>query len=94
MRSLHFRKGCYVGNEIISKTLLTKAIRRKLCGIQFNNLEDLNSVHQYLKSLALTDIVGDEREAKETNGVGGKEIQDLLAGLRPELVDKEGKTRY
>jgi hypothetical protein len=34
MHSLDFRKGCYTGNEVISKTVATNAIRRHLCVLQ------------------------------------------------------------
>lgn len=32
MHTLHFRKGCYSGNEVISKIVSTKALRRSFCG--------------------------------------------------------------
>ena len=35
MHSLHFRKGCYVGQESIGKTvsMTTNAVRRQLCAL-------------------------------------------------------------
>jgi folate-binding protein YgfZ len=35
MHSLHFRKGCYVGQESISKTvsMTSNAVRRRLCAL-------------------------------------------------------------
>ena len=32
MNTLHFRKGCYVGNEVVSKQVATKAVRKRLVG--------------------------------------------------------------
>ena len=34
MRSIHFQKGCFVGNEVVSKAVLTKAIRQKLTRLE------------------------------------------------------------
>lgn len=34
MTSIHFRKGCFVGNEIVSKQVSTNAIRRHLVGLR------------------------------------------------------------
>jgi folate-binding Fe-S cluster repair protein YgfZ len=34
MASIHFRKGCFVGNEVVSKQVSTKAIRRHLVGLR------------------------------------------------------------
>ena len=34
MHALHFRKGCFVGNEIVSKQVQTKAVRKHLVGLQ------------------------------------------------------------
>ena len=31
MHALHFRKGCFVGQETISKTVSMNAVRRRLC---------------------------------------------------------------
>ena len=37
MRSLHFQKGCFVGNEVVSKTVLTNAIRQKLTRLEIRS---------------------------------------------------------
>ena len=34
MHTLHFRKGCFVGNEVVSKQVATKAVRRHLTGLR------------------------------------------------------------
>ena len=34
MRAVHFRKGCFVGNEILSKQVLTNSIRKHLVGLR------------------------------------------------------------
>ena len=34
MGGIHFRKGCFVGNEVITKKVATKAIRRHLVGVR------------------------------------------------------------
>jgi folate-binding protein YgfZ len=37
MESIHFRKGCYVGQEVLGKTVsMTNAIRRRLCSIMIS----------------------------------------------------------
>ena len=37
MHGLHFRKGCFVGNEIVSKQVRTKAVRKHLVGLRCNH---------------------------------------------------------
>jgi folate-binding protein YgfZ len=38
MGMLHFRKGCYVGNEAVSRIVSTNSIRRKLFGLEIHNV--------------------------------------------------------
>jgi folate-binding Fe-S cluster repair protein YgfZ len=33
MGSLHFRKGCFVGNEIVNKQVAMNTVRRRLVGL-------------------------------------------------------------
>lgn len=42
MDMLHFRKGCYVGNEAVSRIVSTNSIRKKLFGLEIHNVT-LNS---------------------------------------------------
>lgn len=35
MHIINFRKGCYQGNEVLSKMVSTNAIRRRLCALEF-----------------------------------------------------------
>lgn len=37
MHTLHFRKGCFVGNEVVSKQVATNAVRRHFTGIRPSN---------------------------------------------------------
>ena len=42
MHALHFRKGCYVGQESLGKTvsMTTNAVRRRLCAITLTTTGD------------------------------------------------------
>lgn len=37
VRSVHFQKGCFVGNEVIAKTVLTNSIRQKLSVLEIKS---------------------------------------------------------
>jgi folate-binding protein YgfZ len=52
MRMLHFRKGCYVGNEAVSRTVSTNAIRKKLCCLKFSSHEDVSKLRTALVAAA------------------------------------------
>ena len=47
MHSLHFRKGCYVGQESIGKTvsMTTNAVRRRLCALSLVSGSQDDAVH-------------------------------------------------
>ena len=47
MHSLHFRKGCYVGQESIGKTvsMTTNAVRRRLCALSLVSVCQDDAVH-------------------------------------------------
>ena len=44
MHTMHFRKGCYVGNEVVSKQVATKAVRRRLVGLLPSSLQGAEGV--------------------------------------------------
>jgi folate-binding protein YgfZ len=56
IHSIHFNKGCYTGQEIVSKTINTNSIRKKICLIR---PLDANS-----EQFQLGDIIIDEEEDK------------------------------
>lgn len=67
MHSLHFRKGCYVGNEAVSRTVAMNAVRRKLSALEIAE-EDMAQVRAALQqsSEALLVLVDEEGEEAGT----------------------------
>jgi folate-binding protein YgfZ len=65
MHTLHFRKGCFVGNEVVSKQVATKAVRRHLTG---------------LRAVGETLLPGDEIEFEGEGVVGVVSSGSLLPG--------------
>ena len=56
MKYLHFRKGCYVGNEAVNRMVNLNSARRKLMNLRAQNISDLKKILEFgIESLILYD---------------------------------------
>ena len=56
MKYLHFRKGCYVGNEAVNRMVNLNSARRKLMNLRVQNISDLKKILESgIESLILYD---------------------------------------
>ena len=98
MHTMHFRKGCYVGNEVVSKQVATKAVRRRLVGLLVSSLEGaeglagLDSGTELIEGKDETNVVGVITSAALYPGgmalalVKAKLLDELAEGRRAGLV--------
>jgi len=85
MEMLHFRKGCYVGNEAVSRTVSTNSIRRKLCGIEIPDAKEFEVVLR-----ALTMSASESLELLDDDG----EVAVQITSALPRNSDRSGIVYY
>ena len=61
MHALHFRKGCYTGQEILIKAVQTNAVRQRLVGLSLAPTNSLPSpTHSSNVSTPLAALIDEE----------------------------------
>jgi len=85
MHTINFQKGCYAGNEVVSKQVLTKAVRRRLVGLML-----ADNTEEHLLPPAGSELVDDKDDVVGVVTSPASSPREMsLALVKAKLVDEE-----